>query len=608
LRHLQHILAKTDGVPLFVEEMTKALLESDQLTAVDGHYQLTGSVATLAIPATLQDSLRARLDRLVTAKAVAQYAAVIGRQFSYALLQAVSQLDEAMLQHELGRLGEAEIVYQRGVPPQATYVFKHALIRDSAYESLLKSTRQHYHQRIAHVLEAQFPETAETQPELLAHHYTEAGLTAQAVHYWQHAGQHALQRSANLEAVQHLTHGLELLATLLETPERVQQEIALRLALGPALVATTGHGSTVVEQTYAHARTLCAQLGERPQLLPVLRGLCWFYISRGAWSTAHELGEQLLRLAQHAAASTPRLEAYDALGHLGFFQGDYAAAWTHLEQGLALIDPAAQQSQVLHQGEASGVRCLTVAAATLWCRGYPTQALRRSQEALALAQALAHPQSLAVAQYWAALLHHRRCEAAVVQVQAEALLTLATAQQLPLWVGHGTCWQGWVLAMQGHGEAGLAQLQQGLATVLATGQTLTQPLQCVLCAEAAGCAGQVDAGLHLLAKALSAFETSGRGDMLAEAYRLRGVFLLRQAVPDVVQAEACFQQALAIARRQQAKSWELRAAMSLARLWQQQGKRAEAQALLAPVYGWFTEGFDTSDLQDARALLGELER
>src|SRR5499425_379491 len=219
---LQQIIAKTDGVPLFVEEMTKAILESGQLKAVDKHYELTGSFSTFATPATLQDSLMARLDRLVTAKAVAQYAAVIGRQFSYALLQAVSQLDETMLQYELGRLVEAEIVYQRGVPPQATYTFKHALIRDAAYESLLKSTRQYYHQRIAQVLEAQFPETAEAQPELLAHHLTEAGLTEHSVAYWYKAGQQASERSAHVEALTHLRQGLTLLQTLPETRERVQ--------------------------------------------------------------------------------------------------------------------------------------------------------------------------------------------------------------------------------------------------------------------------------------------------------------------------------------------------------------------------------------------------
>src|SRR5262252_7661903 len=237
---LQQILTKTDGVPLFIEELTKAILESGQLKALDDHYALTGSLSTFAIPATLQDSLMARLDRLVTGKAVAQYAAVIGRQFSYDLLYAVSQVDKAMLQHELGRLVEAELLYQRGLPPQVTYLFKHALIQDTAYQSLLKSTRQQYHQRIAQVLAAQFPEIVETQPELVAHHYTEAGLSAQAIPYWQKAGQRALQRSANLEAISHLTRGLALLATLPDTPVRAQQELDLQLALGPALSATKG--------------------------------------------------------------------------------------------------------------------------------------------------------------------------------------------------------------------------------------------------------------------------------------------------------------------------------------------------------------------------------
>ena len=243
---------------------------------------------------------------------------------------------------------------------------------------------------------------------------------------------------------------------------------------------------------------------------------------------------------------------------------------------------------------------------TLWCLGYPAQALRRSQEALALSQELAHPQSLVYAQYFAAFLHHRRREVPAVQAQADALLPLATAQGFPLWVGLGTCLRGWALAIHGQGEAGQAQIHQGLAIVLATGQTLSQPLCLVLLAEAAGHAGKVDEGLHLLAEALTAFEAGGRGDMLAEAYRLQGELLLRQGTPDAAQAEACFQQALAIARRQQAKSWELRAAMSLSRLWQQQGKRAEAHELLAPIYDWFTEGFDTADLQEAKALLAEL--
>src|SRR5262249_6393684 len=297
------IMTKTDGVPLFVEEITKSLLESGQLQAVNEHYELIGSLSTFAIPATLQDSLMARLDRLVTAKAVAQYAAVIGRQFSYELLQVVSQVDKAMLQHELGRLVEAEIVYHRGVPPQATYTFKHALIQAAAYESLLKSTRQQYHQRIARVLEAQFPETAETQPELLAHHYTEAGLTEQAVSYWHKAGQRASERSAHMEVINHLRTGLQLLQTLPETSERLQREVNMSIALGASLLAVKGYSAAEVRETYTYARQLCQHLDNPQQLFPVLRGLWNYYNVRAEYQPAHALGEQLLTLARQSQDS-----------------------------------------------------------------------------------------------------------------------------------------------------------------------------------------------------------------------------------------------------------------------------------------------------------------
>jgi predicted ATPase len=603
---VEQIVVKTDGVPLFVEELTKMVLESGLLQEQEDRYVLTGPLPPLAIPATLHDSLMARLDRLATVKAIAQLGATLGREFSYELLQAVSPWNEETVQRGLHQLVEAEFLYQLGLPPQATYRFKHALIQEEAYQSLLRSTRQQHHQRIAQVLESRFPEIIETQPELLAHHYTEAGLGEQAVLYWQRAGQRALQRSANPEAVRHLTRGLELLATLPETSALAQQELDLQIALGPALVATKGFAALEVEQTYARARELCAQVGQTPQLFPTLWGLCRFYYGRGALPTARELGEQLYRLAQREAAPTPRLEAHDALGGTLFYLGEYPRARMHFEQGIALIDPVAQRALALRHGEAPGVRCLAFAAWTLWCLGYPAQAIRRGQEALTMAQELAHPHSLVAAQHFAAFLYYRCHEAPVVQAQADTLLSLATAQGFAFWVGMGRCWQGWALAVQGQGEAGMAQLHQGLAAVFATGQMLTRPLCLVLLAEAAGYAGHTEEGLRLLAEALAAFEASRRGDMLTEAYRLQGEFLLRQAVPDAAGAETCFQQALTIARRQQAKSWELRAAMSLCRLWQQQGKRDAAHALLAPVYSWFTEGFDTADLQEAKALLAAL--
>jgi predicted ATPase len=345
------------------------------------------------------------------------------------------------------------------------------------------------------------------------------------------------------------------------------------------------------------------QIGETPQLFSALRGLCRFYRSRGALPTARELGEQLHRLAQHAPQATHQLEAFDALGGTLFYMGEYTAARAYLDEGIALTESTTQRELVLHHGVALGVRCLAMAAWTLWCLGYPTQALRRSQEALVLAQTLDHPYSMALALHYAASLHHRRREAAAVQVQAASLMPLGTAQGFPLWVGFGAIWQGWVSTMQGQGEAGLAQMHQGLAAVVAAGQTVSRPLCLVLLAEATQHAGHHAEALRLLAEVLAALAASGRGDLLAEAHRLQGEFLLRQAVPDAIRAEACFQQAMAIANRQEAKSWELRAGISLARLWQQQGRRGAAHQLLDGLYGWFTEGFDTADLQEARALL-----
>jgi predicted ATPase len=603
---LQPILAKTDGVPLFVEELTKAIVESGQLTAVDGHYELTGSLSPFAIPATLQDSLMARLDRLVTAKAVAQYAAVIGRQFPYDLLQAVSQVDEAMLQHELGRLVEAEIVYQRGVPPQATYTFKHALIQDTAYQALLKSTRQQYHQRIAQVLEARFPAAVETQPELLAHHYMEAGVLAQAISYWQRAGQRAIERSALLEAIAHLTKGLEVLRTLADTPERAQQELELQTALGLALMTSKGFGAPEVLHAYAQARALCQQVGETPQLFPVLWGLWRFYFVRAEHRAARELAEQCLSLAQRVHDPALLLVAHHALGGSVGFQGELSSARAHLEQGLTLYNPQEHRALAFRYGLDLKVWCLAYMAWPLWLLGYPDQALTRSHEAIALAQELSHPISLAAALAYAAWLHHARREGTAAQERAEAAIEISSARGFAQYLAVGKPLYGWALAVQGQGEEGLAQLCQGLAALKAMGSALDGPRFLLLLAEAYGEVGQIEEGLTALTEGLATAHHTGERWWEAELYRLKGELLLRRGTP-IEEGEACFQQALAVVRHQKAKALELRAAMSLARLWQQQGKRAEARELLAPVYGWFTEGFDTADLQEARALLEELE-
>jgi predicted ATPase len=612
---VEHIVGKTDGVPLFVEELTKMVLESGLLQERDERYELTRPLPTLAIPATLHDSLMARLDRLATVKGLAQLGATLGREFAYDLLQAVVPWDEETLQQGLQQLVQAEFLYQRGVPPQATYLFKHALIQDAAYQSLLKSTRQHYHQRIAEVLRDRFPETAAIQPEQVAHHYTEAGLTEQAIPYWQRAGQQALQRSAYAEAVSHLTAALDLLTTRPESPERSQQELTVQMILGTALIATKGGGAPEVERLYTRARALCERVGEPPQLFRALRGLWYVYNVRGDFQAARVLGEQLLSLAQRLHDPDLLLEAHHTLWAGLFFGGEPAAAQPHLDQGLRLYDPQRHHTHaVLYSGHNPGPCCRWTAALVLWLRGYADQAVASMQAALALAQQIAHPLTLTLALYYAAILHHLRHEVPLTQARAEAAMTLATDHGFPLFLAEATPLRGWALATSGHGEEGIAQIQEGLDAYRRRGATRDRPYFLALLAEALAQGGQIGVALEALAEALATLPKSGVRWWEAELHRQRGELLLRRAAgshpppssEDEHDAETCFQHALDVARHQKATSLELRAATSLARLWQQQGKGAEAYALLAPVYHWFTEGFDTADLQEAKTLLDVL--
>jgi predicted ATPase len=607
---VQQIVAKTDGVPLFVEELTKTVLESVESVESIGSHDRT-SFQAIAIPATLHDSLMARLDRLGTVKEVAQLGATIGREFSYELLQAVSPLDEVTLQHGLKQLVEAELVYQRGLLPQAHYLFKHALIQDTAYQSLLKSTRQQSHRQIAQVLEGRFPETVATQPELLAQHYTEASLIAPAIPYWHKAGQRAIQRSAYVEAINHLTKGLELLKTLPDTPERAQQELTLHLTLGNPLTVTKGYAVPEVEATYTRALELCRQLGETPQLFVALLGLSTFHQLRAEYQTARELREQCLRLAQSVQDPTRLMWSHNTLGLTFFFLGEIALTQDHLEQSIAFYDPHKHNPLVSGALSDPGMGSLSYAALTLWLLGYPDQALKRSHEALTLAQELSHPYSLAYALNFAANLYQFRRERQAVQERAEALLALAGEQGFPVWLAWGTILRGWALAEQGQGEEGIAHIRQGLAAWQATGSAVWRPYFHALWAEAYRKVGQGEEGLGVLAEALTTVDKTGERYYEAELYRLKGELTLQKSPGSGVRspesgAEECFLKAIDIARKQQAKSLELRAVMSLARLWQQQGKKKEAHEMLAEIYGWFTEGFDTKDLQEAKALLQEL--
>jgi TOMM system kinase/cyclase fusion protein len=602
------VVAKTDGVPLFVEELTKMVLESGLLQERAERYELAGPLPPLAIPATLHDSLMARLDRLAMVKAVAQLGATLGREFTYELLQAVAPWDAETLQRGLQQLVAAEFLYQRGVPPQATYLFKHVLIQDAAYQSLLKSTRQRHHQHIAQVVEARFPELCATQPELLAHHYTTAGLSAQAIPYWQRAGQRALERSAHVEAIAHLIKGLELLQTLPDTPERTQQELAVQTTLGPALLAIKGYAAPEVGEVYARARELCQRVGDTPQLFPTLYGLYYFHVIRAEFRLAREQAEQLLRLAQQQQDPSLLLVAHHTLAGALFHLGELTLARAHLEQGMALYDAQQHHALAFRYGIDLGVYFLAYAARPLWLLGFPDQAHTAIRGALRLARQLVHPFSLAFTLHWAATTHQLRREATAAHEQAEASMAFSREQGFAIWVPGGTVLQGWALTEQGQVEEGIAHMRQGMAAWQGTGAEVDRPYYLALLAEGYRKAGRTAEGLHVLAEALAVMETIGERYYEAELYRLKGeLHLAHQSNGrSWLEAEEHFRQALNVARRRQAKSLELRVAMSLARLWQQQGKRDEARELLGPIYGWFTEGFDTADLREAKALLDEL--
>jgi predicted ATPase len=509
------------------------------------------------------------------------------------------------------------------------------LIQEAAYESLPRRTRRQYHQQIAQVLEERFPETAVTQPELLAHHYTESGLPAQAILYWQRAGQHAVERSANLEAISHLTKGLEVLKTLPETPERNQHELALQLAQGAPLLMIKGHSSPDVEHAYTRAYELSQQVGEISQRFSALVGLWRFCLSRSRLQKARELGEQCFTLAQRIRDPVLLQESHMMLGAALLYLGELVSARAHLEQGIALYDPQRCRAWTFSGGTDPGVSCLSWISRVLWLLGYPDQAIIRSQEALTLAQKLSHAYSLGVALFFAAVLHRCRLEMQLVQERTEAIMALSSQQGFVRWLGGGMCLRGWTLAEQGSVEEGIVQLCRGLATWRTMGGELGLPHNLAMLAEAYGRGGQAEEGLLVLAEALTIVHKNGERQYEAELYRLKGELLLQQAVgrgntcttpmetsivaevkwgrtthtsPLQTEAETCFRQALHISRDQRAKSLELRAAMSLSRLWQQQDKRTEARQILTEVYSWFTEGLDTPDLQEAKALLEAFSR
>jgi tetratricopeptide (TPR) repeat protein len=600
---VQELVARTDGVPLFVEELTKTVLESGNVPGTAGDAPTRGRAAPAAIPSTLPDSLMARLDRLGPAKETVQLAATLGREFSYEVLRAVSPMDEASLRRELVRLVDAELLYRKGSLPQARYLFKHALIQDAAYQSLLPGLKREYHGRIARTLEGRL--ALETEPELLAHHYAEAGMEAEAIAGWHRAGQRAMERGAIQEAIGHVSKGLALLEAMADTPERPAQEMALLLTQGSALLTIKDYTAPDVESVYVRARQLRHRIGDGSQLFAVLFALWRFHISRTELVEAQELARECFGLARNRGDRAILVQAHFALGVGALNVGQFGSALGHLEQAIALHDPGQRIELAFLSGTDPAAACRIYAARALWFLGYPDRALATSQEALNLAHRSTPRTTLAYTIHLAAALHTYRREPREVRRFADMAMTLAGEHGFERWQVGGLMRRGWALAHQGAALEGIAQLREGLAI---WGSQLGRSHLLGLLAEAHGIAGEADAGLQVLDEALAiAQEKSERQDE-AELHRLRGELLLQRdpAAHGHGETEACFRTAIDVARRQGAKMLELRAATSLSRLWQRGDRRAEARQMLAAIHAWFTEGFDTQDLREARTQLDAL--
>ncbi|MGE4090046.1 MAG: hypothetical protein AB7G75_04310 [Candidatus Binatia bacterium] len=628
----QLILDKTQGSPFFMEEIVQELVEQGVLVRDGvGARPSTSSGAVplptdLHIPPTVQAVLAARIDRLAPEeKALLQQLSVIGRQFPMSLVRQVIPQSEADLYRLLASLQHKEFLYEQPAFPESEYIFKHALTQEVAYGTVLQEQRKLLHERTGQVLETVYAATLSEHYNDLAHHYRRSPNTEKAIHYLQRAGQQAVQRSAHTEAISQITAALELLKNLPETADRSRQELTLQITLGAPLIATTSWTAPEVEKVYTRALALCQQAGETSQLFPTLWGLWAFYLIRAEYKKAYELGKQLLSLAQSGQDATFLLEAHYSLGVTLTYLGEGALARAHLEQGNALYNPQLHHALAATYGSFDpGVNGLSLLSLTSWLLGYPDQALERSCQAMALTQALAHPFSSALTLGFAAWFRQFRRERQDVQERSEAAVILSSERGFPFPLAWGTMLRGWAAVRHKQREQGIAQIREGLTIYQATGSELARPYFLALLAEAHGIMGQVNEGLVANAEALRLVDKTDERFYEAELYRLKGALTLESKVEGhkskVEEAEECFLKAIAIAQKQQAKSLELRAVMSLVRLQQQQAvedesrtthhapraKLDEAHRMLSEVYNWFTEGFDTKDLQEAKALLEEL--
>ena len=601
---VEHIVQKTDGVPLFVEEMTKAVLSSGVLRADGDRYVLTGPLSEVSIPASLHESLMARLDRLPTLREVAQMGAVLGRDFAYEMLRAITALEEPRLRDVLGRLVEAELLYQRGRPPRSRYMFKHALIQDAAYQSLVRRTRQQYHRQVAELLESRFTDTVESSPELVAHHYTEAGLPDQAVTYWQQAGEKATRRSANQEAIGHLTAGLAQLAQLPETPERSKREFALQRLLGQASFAIRGYASPEAKRAYSRARELCAVIGDDDGIFPVLFGVWLSEFGGGQHANGATTAGEILERARRTQNAGAHIAGNVALGISELHLGALTHARAHFERAIGSYRGVEAARLSYEYGVDLGAPSYAYAAWCSWLLGYPDQALRLGDEALVIPERMQHAYTRSRGLYWNSAFHAFRGEWPIVQQRAAEAIVSAGESELAMVAAAGRIMRGAARAMLDPHDEAVAEIREALAAYRATGARCQSTYHLILLGQALAACGRYGEGLFALREAAALVEETGERFFEAEIYRLEGNLLL--AENGAAEAEPCYVKALEVARVQEARSLELRAARDMARLWRDQGKRDEARELLAPVYGWFTEGFDTLALKDAKALLDEL--
>ncbi|MGB8740299.1 MAG: hypothetical protein WCD52_08655, partial [Xanthobacteraceae bacterium] len=597
------IVERTDGVPLFVEEMTKAVLESaghrDRIAAV----LATTSLDALSVPATLYASLMARLDRLgPAAKEVAQIGAVLGREFAYELIEPVAQRDEGELQATLGQLNDAGLLFCRGTAPHSSYLFKHALVQDTAYGTLLRGRRQELHARVAAVLERNFADLVERRPELLAHHLSAAGETERAIDQWLKAGQYATARLAHLEAIRHFDRGLAAIAALPEGPARDGRELVLQLARGLSLFTAEGFGAAEAPQAYTRARDLAEQRGDPRQLFMAVYGLWQTANGAGSIVDCRKFSNRLQHLTADDADDELRLQAHHSAWATCLFSGDPAAARDHCEVGRQLYDPERHRlHRQLYGGHDPGICAGNFAAQVHWLLGFSEQGLMLGNHALALAERIAHPFSFAITLQFYSMLHLERGEPELALQRLAAAEALAAEQRFGF-VLEPQLLRGAALTAQGaFAEAG-ACLRAGLAS--RTGATRMRCYGLAQLANVLARQGEHAAALAAARDGLSNGEKTGQRQWEAELRRLEGIAL--SGLNRLEEGQSALEEAMRVARGQQAKVYELRAATNLARLWGEQDRRAEAHDLLAPVYGWFTEGFGTADLKEAKALLDEL--